>query len=342
MSSTQTIEFICYPFGMVMPGRNWTAASADGHRFGFNGKESDDEIKGDGNSLDFGARIYDPRIGRFLSTDPWARRYSSITPFSFAGNNPIKLVDKEGKGPNEPPSTPKPNCIILIVSADQLQADFYNTSDMGTFHIIVATDITQATTSAKSYYGDSKIENLVIYTHGTQESKSLVTQPEEYVSPDDGEEYVTNSIGTETIAKYNVDPTNSAGNLNDKDYQDIQQLDQLFNFVNPKGTCVLAACSFGDNGTTGQQEVAKLAENKFTIYFNQDYSTVTSVDGTIQVWMGGQGMTHAENFDQGWVKIEAGSSSQPEQLKDKDEKTGNISLDSREGKKAVTEQPKLN
>jgi len=74
----------------------------------------------------------------------------------------------------------------------------------------------------------------------------------------------------------------------------------------------------------------------------QDYSTVTSVDGTIQVWMGGQGMTHAENFDQGWVKIEAGSSSQPEQLKDKDEKTGNISLDSREGKKAVTEQPKLN
>jgi len=63
MSSTQTIEFICYPFGMVMPNRSWTAASAEGYRFGFNRKEEDGEIKGEKNSCDFGGRIYDPKLG---------------------------------------------------------------------------------------------------------------------------------------------------------------------------------------------------------------------------------------------------------------------------------------
>ena len=56
-----------YPFGMQMPGRKY---SADIYRFGFNGKEKDDEVKGNGNSYNFGARIEDPRICRFLSLDP--------------------------------------------------------------------------------------------------------------------------------------------------------------------------------------------------------------------------------------------------------------------------------
>ncbi|MFH2095809.1 MAG: hypothetical protein ABIJ16_08895, partial [Bacteroidota bacterium] len=43
----------------------------DLHRFGFNGQEKDDEITGvTGSHLDFGARIYDARIGRLLSIDP--------------------------------------------------------------------------------------------------------------------------------------------------------------------------------------------------------------------------------------------------------------------------------
>ncbi|HUM47427.1 MAG TPA: hypothetical protein PLD84_10885, partial [Chitinophagales bacterium] len=48
-----------YPFGMLMPERNY---SSDNYRFGFNGKENDNEAKGSGNSVEFGARIYDPRL----------------------------------------------------------------------------------------------------------------------------------------------------------------------------------------------------------------------------------------------------------------------------------------
>jgi len=87
-----------YPFGMVMPGRSWKAASADGYRFGFNGKENDDAIKGDDNSLDFGARVYDPRLGKFLSLDPLSNNFPWNSPYDFAENRVIQGVDRDGKG----------------------------------------------------------------------------------------------------------------------------------------------------------------------------------------------------------------------------------------------------
>jgi RHS repeat-associated protein len=69
-----------YPFGSPMDGRNF---SSDKYRFGFNGKENDNEMKSIGNSLDFGARIYDSRIGRWLSLDPLQAKYPDLTPYNF-------------------------------------------------------------------------------------------------------------------------------------------------------------------------------------------------------------------------------------------------------------------
>jgi len=83
-----------YPFGMVMPGRTF---SSDQYRYGFNGKEKDDELKGSGNSYDFGARIYDSRLMRLLSLDPLAPSFPSESHYSFAGNNPVYFIDYEGK-----------------------------------------------------------------------------------------------------------------------------------------------------------------------------------------------------------------------------------------------------
>jgi RHS repeat-associated protein len=87
-----------YVFGMGMVGRSLPNGN---YRFDFNGKEKDDEIKGIGNSLDFKARIYDPRLGKFLSTDPSFRRYPSWSPYLFAGNSPIRFIDILGKGPGD-------------------------------------------------------------------------------------------------------------------------------------------------------------------------------------------------------------------------------------------------
>ena len=79
---------------MQMPGRQYNAVT--GYRYGFNGKEKDNEVKGEGNSLDFLARIYDPRIGRWFSTDRNESRYANLTPYNAMGNNPVLFVDPDG------------------------------------------------------------------------------------------------------------------------------------------------------------------------------------------------------------------------------------------------------
>jgi len=53
-------------------------------------------IKGDDNQQDYGMRIYDPRVGRFLSVDPIAREYPELTTYQFASNTPIMAIDLDG------------------------------------------------------------------------------------------------------------------------------------------------------------------------------------------------------------------------------------------------------
>ena len=76
---------------MMMPGRKYQAGS--GYRYGFNGKENDNAIGTD--KYDYGARIYDSRINRWLSTDIIMNSFGS--PYNFAANNPINYLDPNGE-----------------------------------------------------------------------------------------------------------------------------------------------------------------------------------------------------------------------------------------------------
>lgn len=69
---------------------------AGAYRYGFNGQEKDNEVKGEGNSYDFKFRVYDPRIGRFLSIDPLTESYPWNSPYAFAENRPVDGIDLEG------------------------------------------------------------------------------------------------------------------------------------------------------------------------------------------------------------------------------------------------------
>ena len=82
-----------YSFGMPMPGRSFNNAN---YRYGFNGKENDNEVKGTGNEIDYGMRIYDPRVGRFMSVDPLTKQFPWYTPYLFAGNKPVAAADLDG------------------------------------------------------------------------------------------------------------------------------------------------------------------------------------------------------------------------------------------------------
>ncbi|MET3046483.1 AHH domain-containing protein [Flavobacterium covae] len=62
----------------------------------FQGQEKDDELKGEGNSLNYTFRMHDPRVGRFFATDPLTKKYPWYSPYQFAGNKVIKYVELEG------------------------------------------------------------------------------------------------------------------------------------------------------------------------------------------------------------------------------------------------------
>ncbi len=67
------------------------------YRYGFNGKEKDDDIAGTtGAVYDYGFRVYDARIAKFLSVDPLTGKYPWYTPYQFAGNTPIEAIDLDG------------------------------------------------------------------------------------------------------------------------------------------------------------------------------------------------------------------------------------------------------
>ena len=76
-----------------MPGRKFVQGNSK-YRYGFNGKENDKDISEGGQ--DYGMRISDARLGRFLSVDPITDEYPELTPYQFASNRPIDGIDLDG------------------------------------------------------------------------------------------------------------------------------------------------------------------------------------------------------------------------------------------------------
>jgi RHS repeat-associated protein len=66
------------------------------YRFGFNGKENDDDVNGHDNWQDYGMRMYSPRLGRFPNPDPLIKEYPELTSYQFASNTPLWAIDLDG------------------------------------------------------------------------------------------------------------------------------------------------------------------------------------------------------------------------------------------------------
>jgi len=95
-----------YAFGMEIPGLSTKALKTNyaENRYKYNGKEAQEKEFNDGSGLswdDYGARMYDPQIGRWMVSDPHVENYESITPYGYCFNNPIRFFDMSGRDPGD-------------------------------------------------------------------------------------------------------------------------------------------------------------------------------------------------------------------------------------------------
>jgi RHS repeat-associated protein len=78
---------------MLVPNRH---GSSNSYRYGFQGQEKDDELKGEGNSLNYTFRMHDPRVGRFFAIDPLEKKFPHNSPYAFSENRVIDGIELEG------------------------------------------------------------------------------------------------------------------------------------------------------------------------------------------------------------------------------------------------------
>ncbi|MDP4291438.1 MAG: RHS repeat-associated core domain-containing protein, partial [Bacteroidota bacterium] len=83
-----------YPFGMVNNALSVPGLSDPVNNYKYNGKELQKELSL--GWLDYGARFYDPVIGRWQSVDPLCEKSRRWSPYNYGLNNPIKFVDPDG------------------------------------------------------------------------------------------------------------------------------------------------------------------------------------------------------------------------------------------------------
>ncbi len=90
---TKTAETAFDPWGVVLQGAGFENGASN--RFEMQGKEK--EMTFGLNIINFGARAYNPTIGRWDKVDPLAEKYSTLNPYNFVHNNPVQAIDPDGR-----------------------------------------------------------------------------------------------------------------------------------------------------------------------------------------------------------------------------------------------------
>lgn len=87
-----------YPFGLKQKVAGEPIINSS-YKYKYNGKELQDELGL--NMYDYGARNYDPALGRWMNIDPLAEQMRRFSPYNYGFDNPIRFIDPDGMAPSD-------------------------------------------------------------------------------------------------------------------------------------------------------------------------------------------------------------------------------------------------
>ena len=177
-----------YPFGGVF------ASSNNVQPYKYNGKELD--TKKGLNWYDYGAKHYDAALGRFMTQDRFAEKYSALSPYQYGANNPICNVD---------------------VNGDSIRVYTETTSNYGLGH---------------TWISAGEGENIIVYTYGRYDgtnkgsdgsSNSLANGPGVLLRlpGKEGKEYNNTKISKNEVSVFTISDA--------YDIELIEYMDNIFN-----------------------------------------------------------------------------------------------------------------
>jgi len=152
-----------YPFGMLITHKQSPDATYDYNRYLYNGKELQDDF--DLDWYDYGARFYDPQLGRWHVIDNKAAKYVWTTPYTYCLNNPIIFIDPDGE-----------DVVVVLGGLDMMsQGDAGTAADIANDLNTWATDNNIKDFSAKPFVSDAfdnVKDNIMSYINDNYDAES--------------------------------------------------------------------------------------------------------------------------------------------------------------------------
>ena len=185
-----------YPFGGL-----FATSSSNVQSYKYNGKELD--TKNGLNWYDYGARHYDAALGRFMTQDRFAEKYSTLSPYQYAANSPVCNVDVNGDSLTIVGKIENLNAVVATFNMGL--GGFYTTSVGGNGKVFISSvngvNVNEMSSKQKAYY--KLLDNIISGTDGMT-----------IINVENGSSVIIGDVNTSTIDIGDIQALGNGPDLN--------------------------------------------------------------------------------------------------------------------------------